>query len=125
MVNIPSATVANTATLATTGGTNAGVVLDVLFRNLATTAVNFEIIICPTGSAGTAGYNRVQIQVPASAGNNGSTTIASLAALAPQLFDMDLAGNRLITLESSESIYVSNVATLTGAIYLTVKQRNF
>ena len=125
MINIASGTAANTATLVTTGATNASVVLDVLFRNLATGAVNFDIVICPTGSQATSGYNRVQIQVPASAGNNGSTQMASLAALAPQLFDIDLAGNRLITLESTMSIYVTNIAALTGAIYIMVKQRNF
>ena len=117
---------ANTDTLVVTGATNASVVLDILFRNTdASDIVNFDIIICPTGSNATAQYNRTQIAVPANAGNNGSIQLASLAALAPQLFDIDLAGNRLITLESTMSVYVRNKAALTADIYVMVKQRNF
>lgn len=124
-IDMQSGTAANTDTPVATGGTNAGVVLDVLFRNLSAATMNFDIIICPSGLNTTAAYNRVQIQVPASAGNNGSTSLASLAALAPQLFDLDLAGNRVITLESGQVIYVRNKAALTADFYIMVKQRNF
>jgi len=125
-IDIASGTTINTDTLVATGATNASVVLDVLFRNTDTSNVrNFDIIICPTGSNSTSQYNRTQIAIPANAGNNGSVQLASLAALAPQLFDIDLAGNRLITLESTESIYVRNKAALTADMYVMVKQRNF
>ena len=125
-IDLASGLSANTDTLVATGATNASVVLDILFRNTdASDIVNFDIIICPTGSNATAQYNRTQIAVPASAGNNGSVQLASLAALAPQLFDIDLAGNRMITLESTMSVYVRNKAALTADIYVMVKQRNF
>ena len=125
-VKLASGLAINTDTLITTGATNASVVLDLLFRNTdASNARNFDIIICATGSNGTAENNRVQIAVPANAGNNGSVAIASLAALAPSLFDIDLAGNRVITLESTMSIYVRNKAAITSDVYVMVKQRNF
>jgi len=125
-IDLASALSINTDTLVATGATNASVVLDILFRNTdASNIRNFDIIICPTGSNATAQYNRTQIAVPASAGNNGNVQLASLAALAPQLFDIDLAGNRLITLESTMSIYVRNKAALTSDVYVMVKQRNF
>nr|WP_294796393.1 hypothetical protein [uncultured Mucilaginibacter sp.] len=116
----------NTDTLVATGASHASIVLDVLFRNLdVSNARNFDIIICTTGSNATNENNRVQISVPANSGNNGSTSLASLAANAPSLFDMDLAGNRVLTLESGISIYVRNKAALTADIYITVKLRSF
>jgi len=125
-IDLASGLAINTDTLVVTGATNASVVLDILFRNTDGTNIrNFDIIICPTGSNSTAQYNRTQIAVPANAGNNGSVQLASLAALAPQLFDIDLAGNRLITLESTISVYVRNKAALTSDIYVMVKQRSF
>ena len=125
-IDLASGLAINTDTLVVTGATNASVVLDILFRNTDGTNIrNFDIIICPTGSNSTAQYNRTQIAVPANAGNNGSVQLASLAALAPQLFDIDLAGNRLITLESTISVYVRNKAALTSDVYVMVKQRSF
>jgi hypothetical protein len=125
-IDLASGMAINTDTLIATGATNASVILDVLFRNTdASNSRNFDIIICPTGSNATAQFNRTQIAVAASAGNNGSVQLASLAALAPQLFDIDLAGNRVMTLESTESIYLRNKAALTADIYVMVKQRNF
>jgi hypothetical protein len=125
-IDLASGLSANTDTLVATGATNASVVLDILFRNTDSTNIrNFDIIICPTGSNSTAQYNRTQVAVAANAGNNGSVPLASLAALAPQLFDIDLAGNRLITLESTMSVYVRNKAALTADVYIMVKQRNF
>lgn len=116
----------NTDTLVATGGSHASIVLDVLFRNLdASNARNFDIIICTTGSNSTNENNRVQIAIPANSGNNGTTALASLAALAPTLFDMDLAGNRVLTLESGISIYIRNKAALTADMYITVKLRSF
>lgn len=115
----------NTDTLVATGASHASVVTDVLFRNLLGSTVNFDIIICATGSNSTVQNNRVQIQVPANAGNNGSTQLGSLAALAPSLFDLDLAGNRVMTLESGISIYVRNKAALTADVWVTVKLRSF
>jgi len=125
-INLASGLSANTDTLVVTGATNASVILDILFRNTdGTNGRNFDIIICPTGSNATAQYNRTQIVVPANAGHTGTVQLASLAALVPQLFDIDLAGNRLITLESTLSIYVRNKAALTADIYVMVKQRSF
>jgi hypothetical protein len=121
-VNIASGTAANTITGVTTGNTNASVVTDLLFRNLGTGAVNFDVYI---GATGTAQNKIVQISVPGSSGNNGSTALGSLAALAPQLFDLDLAGNRVITLESGIALSVSNTATTSAAVYVMAKQRNF
>ena len=125
-IKLASGLAINTDTLITTGATNASVVLDLLFRNTDTAnARNFDIIICATGSNGTAENNRLQIAVPANAGNNGTVAVSSLAALAPALFDIDLAGNRVITLESTMSIYVRNRAALTSDVYVMVKQRSF
>lgn len=115
----------NTDTLVATGSANASIVLDVLFRSKETVTRNFDIIICATGSNATAENNRAQIIVPANAGNNGSVQIASLAALMPSLFDLDLAGNRVLTLESGISVYVRNLAALAADVYVTVKQRSF
>jgi len=125
-VLLASGTASNTDTLVTSGATNASIVLDILFRNLDNSNnVNFDIIIGPTGSNTTEQNNRVQMSVPAASGNNGTTPLASLAGQVPVLFDMDLAGNRVITLESGISIYVRNKAALSGDICITVKQRNF
>src|ERR1700749_755521 len=107
-VNIASGTAANTVTQVTTGNTNASVITDVLFRNLGSSSVNFDVYI---GSTSTAQNKIVQISIPGNSGNNGSTSLSSLAALAPQLFDIDLAGNRVITLESGVALSVSNTAT--------------
>lgn len=115
----------NTDTLVATGGTNASIALDVLFRNLGTSAINFDIVICATGTNSTVQNNRTQVIIPASAGNNGSVSLGSLASLSPLLFDLDLAGNRVLTLESGISIYVRNKATLTADVWVTVKLRNF
>jgi hypothetical protein len=131
-VDIASGTGSNTDTLVTTAATNASVITDIVFRNLdGTNARNFDIIICPTGSNSTTKYNIAQIAVPANSGNNGTVALASLAALAPQLFDIDLAGNRVITLEGTGSvataisIYVRNKAALTADMIVMVKRRNF
>lgn len=115
----------NTDTLIATGASHASIVLDVLFRSKETVTRNFDIIICSTGSNATVENNRAQIIIPANAGNNGTIAIGSLAALAPQLFDLDLAGNRVLTLESGISIYVRNLAALAADIYVTVKLRSF
>jgi hypothetical protein len=126
MAVIASGVSANTDTLIATGGTNASVITDILFRNLdGTNARVYDIIICATGSNGTNGFQRTQITIPANSGNNGSTSLASLAALAPLLFDLDLAGNRVITLESGISIYARNIAATTAQMVIMVKQRNF
>jgi hypothetical protein len=121
-VNIASATAANTVTQVTTGGTNASVVTDLLFRNLGTSSVNFDVYV---GSTSTTQNKIAQVQVPASAGNNGTTALGSLAALAPQLFDLDLAGNRVMTLESGVALSVANTALTSAAVYVMAKQRNF
>jgi hypothetical protein len=124
-VKLASGLSANTDTLIVSGATNASIVLDVLFRNLDTNARNFDVIICPTSSNTTDYYNRAQISVPSNSGNNGSSAQASLASLMPTLFDLDLAGNRVLTLESGISIYVRNKAALTADVYVMVKLRNF
>ena len=122
---LASGLAAETDTLIVTGATNASIVLDVLFRSQQGNNQNFDIVICATGSNIVEENNRVQISVPAVSGNNGSTALASLASLAPQLFDMDLAGNRVLTLESGISIYVRNISALTADITVTVKLRSF
>ncbi|HEY4326394.1 MAG TPA: hypothetical protein VGN20_20590 [Mucilaginibacter sp.] len=125
-VDIASGTTINTDSLITTGASHASVITDIVFRNLdGSNARSFDIIICATGSNATAKYNVAQIAIPANSGNNGTTALASLAALAPQLFDIDLAGNRVITLESGISIYVRNKAALTADMIVMAKRRNF
>jgi hypothetical protein len=123
---IASGAGANLDNLIVTGGAHASIVLDMLFRNTdATNARNYDIIICTTGSSGNALFNRVQISIPANAGNNGTVSLASLASLAPSLFDLDLAGNKVLTLESGLSIYVRNKAALTADMIITTKLRSF
>ena len=125
-VTIASGTSANTITSLYTGPSTGGLITDVLFRNASSSTINLNIILVPSGgSSSTEAYNRVQIQIPAGAGNNGTTSLASLAALAPLLFDLDLAGNRIILMESGVSIYVQNAAALTGDLNIMVKARNF
>lgn len=122
-VRIPAGTAANTATLITQGATNASVLLDILFRNLDTgNARLFDIYIGPNT---TPENNIVQVNVPANSGNNGSTSLCSLAAQAPVIFDLDLAGNRVMTLESGVQVYVVNKVALTADIYVRAKRRNF
>ena len=122
-VKLASGLAINTATLLCTGSTNASVVTDILFRNTDITNIRlFDFFIGPTT---TAENNLVQISIPANSGNNGSVALASLAALAPAIFDIDLAGNRIITLESGTSLYVVNKAALTADMYVRVKRRNF
>jgi hypothetical protein len=124
-VFLSSSLAANTYTFITSGSTNASVVTDVLFRSADSSARNFNVLICPSGSQNLSGSNTVQISVPLASGNNGTTAIASFATLAPQIFDIDLAGNRVITLEAGESIYVQNTAQLTGNFVITAKRRDF
>ena len=124
-VNIPTATAALSYTLVCTGDTKASVITDILFRSFDGTARLFNIIICATGNQTTAANSRIMVSIPANAGNNGSTAIASLAALAPSLFDLDLSGNRIMTLESGQSVYVQNTTLTAGAFNLTIKHRRF
>ena len=129
--NLATALAANTYTKVTTGGTNGSLITDILFRSADASARLFNIIICPTGSNTSVQYSVVQISIPAGSGNNGTTAIASLGALASQLFDLDLAGNRVITLEGSGlseteiSIYVQNTTLTAGAINIFVKRRDY
>ncbi len=116
----------NTDTAVVAAASTGSCITDILFRNLdASNARNFDIIVCTTGANATVENRAVQISIPANAGNNGSVASASLAALAPQLFDLDLAGNRIINLESGWSIYVRNTAALTADLYVIVKKRSF
>ena len=124
VINIASGAVSAT-TLLITAASTATIVTDVLFRSADATLRGFDIIICATGSQAIAENARVQIAIPALSGNNGTAAIASLAALAPQLFDIDLAGNRVLTLESGQSIYVKNLATTAGAFFITAKARDY
>ena len=122
-IKLASGLAANTATLLCSGSAHASVITDILFRNTDTSSSRaFDFYI---GATTTAENNLVQVSVPANAGNNGTTAIASLAALTPAIFDIDLAGNRIITLESSVSIYVVNKTALTADMYIRVKRRNF
>lgn len=125
VINIASGATSATTLLITAASTGT-VVTDVLFRSAeASLARTWEIIMCATGSQATAENARVMISVPALSGNNGSTAIFSLAGSVPSLFDIDLAGNRVITLESGQSIYVKNIATLAGAFFITAKARDY
>lgn len=124
VINIANA--ATTAqTLLITAASTGTIVTDILFRTSDATVRLWNIIICATGSQATAQNARVVVSIPATSGNNGSTAIASLAALVPSLFDIDLAGNRVITLESGQSIYVENQATTGGFNYITAKARDY
>jgi len=121
-VKLTSGLSAGTATLIATGPTNAGLILDILFRSKETVARNFDIFI---GSSATPENNIVQVAIPANAGNNGTVALASVAALAPAIFDLDLAGNRVITLEPGVTVYVVNIVALTADVYVRVKLRSF
>jgi hypothetical protein len=122
-VKLASGLAVNTATLLFTGATNGSVITDILFRNTdASNARNLDFFIGPTT---TAENNLVQVSVPANSGNNGSTAIASLAALAPAIFDLDLAGNRVITIESGVALYVINKTALTADMFVRLKTRGF
>lgn len=98
--------------------------MDVLFSSADANNRVFEIKIGPSGGAGSI-TRRLTITVPASSGNNGSTAVASLAALAPSLFSIDLAGNRVIGLESGISMYVKHTTTLAGQITITPILRDY
>ena len=124
VINIATST-ATTQTLLITAASTGTIVTDILWRTSDATPRVWEFIICATGSQATAGNNRVAFTIPASSGNNGTVAIASLAALVPALFDIDLAGNRVITLESGQSIYVQNNATSAGYNYITAKARDY
>lgn len=125
VINVASGAAALTNTLVVTAASTATIITDILFRSADATIRAFDIIICATGSQATAENARVQINVPIGAGNTGAVAIASLAALAPSLFDIDLAGNRVITLESGQSIYVRNTTLTAGAIFITAKARDY
>ncbi len=123
---IASATALNTYTLlATADATYGSMITDLLCRSADATARVFDIIICATGSQTTAENAEVAVSIPANSGNNGSTALASIAALAPSIFDIDLAGNRVISLEIGQSIYVRNATLTAGAIYWNVKLRDY
>ena len=125
-VNLPSGTAVNTYTLVTSAGTNGSIVTDLLFRNSDTSNIrNFNIIIAPTGSQAVAQYNIVQVVIASNAGAYGTLGIATLSSLSPSLFDIDLAGNRVITLEAGQSIYVQNTSALIAPINIMAKKRNY
>ena len=119
-VKLASGLAINTQTSLFTGATAASVITDILFRNKDGTNIrNFDVFIGNTSDSA------VQISVPAGSGNNGTIALASLAALAPQLFDLDLNGNRVILIESGVQIYVTNLAALTADIIITLKTKGF
>jgi hypothetical protein len=116
----------NTDSVIAAGDTHGSCITDILIRNLDGSNIrNFDVIICATGSNATVEHRICQVAIPVNAGNNGTIPLASLAALAPQIFDLDLSGNRIINLESGQSIYLRNVAALTADVYVNVKQRAF
>lgn len=94
--------------------------------------VSLNLIIVPSGqTGGTTGtaylgpYYITTLQIPAYAGSNGTTPLASLASLVPQLFDLDLAGNRVFLTEAGDSLFVQNPAALSADINIVVKARTF
>lgn len=113
-VEIPASTAINTYTKIVTGSTNADAVTNILVRSGSAATTTFRFIMCPTGSQTTSKYWANTFQVAANAGNNGTTAIASLAAIIPDVFRLDLAGNRVIILEPGQEIWVMNTAA-TGA----------
>lgn len=122
-VKLASGLAINTNSVLFTGLTDGSVITDILFRSKdASNARNLDFFI---GSSATAENNRVQVAIPASSGNNGTTSLASLAALAPALFDLDLNGNRGILIESGVTLSVTNLAALTADMYITLKTRGF
>ncbi len=126
VINIASGTAANTISLlATADPTYGSIITDILFRSADATARVFDIIMCATGSQATPENARVAITIALSSGNNGTTPKASFAAIAPAQFDIDLAGNRVISLEAGQSIYVKNLSLTTGAIFVEAKIRDY
>lgn len=124
VTKIPSGTTSATITnIVDAASTYGSVITDILIRSKDSIRL-FDIIICPTGNQGTANPI-VQVSIPASSGSNGSTAIASLAAIVPQLFDIDLAGNRVIGLEAGQSVYIQNSTTTAGDFIITVKARDY
>jgi hypothetical protein len=110
----------NTQTSLITGDSKGTIITDILFRSKdASNARNFDIYIGQTTDSA------VQVSIPANSGNNGSIAIASLAALVPALFDLDLNGNRVIGLESGVQLYVTNLAALTADMIITIKYKQF
>ena len=119
-VKLASGLTINTQTSLITGDTKATTITDILFRNKdASNSRNFDVFIGNTTDSA------VQISIPASSGNNGTVALASLAALAPSLFDLDLNGNRVMTIESGIQIYVTNLAALTADVIITLKTRGY
>ena len=123
-ITLASGTAATDTEVVVAAITYGSVVTDILFASADATARLFEIKIGTSGGAGSI-TRRLIISVPANSGNNGSTAVASLASLAPQLFDIDLAGNRVIGLEAGVSIYVKNTTTTAGQITITAKVRDY
>lgn len=123
-ISLASGTTATDTEVVVAATTYGSVVTDILFASADATARNFEIKIGPSGGAGSI-TRRLVISVPANSGNNGSTAVASLASLAPQLFQIDLAGNRVIGIESGTSIYVKNTTTTAGQITITALVRDY
>ncbi|MCW3111359.1 MAG: hypothetical protein JWQ09_5865 [Segetibacter sp.] len=122
-VKLASGLSINTNTTLFTGDTKGSVITDILFRNTdAANTRNLDIFI---GSSATPENNRVQVVIPANAGNNGSVVLASLASLAPSLFDLDLNGNRIINIESGIVISCTNKAALTADMFITLKTKGF
>jgi len=124
VINIATST-ATTTTLLITAASTGTIVTDILWRTADASARTWDVIICATGSQATAENARVMVSIPANSGNNGTVAIASLAALVPSLFDIDLAGNRVLTLESGQSIYLKNIATTGGYNFITCKARDY
>lgn len=119
-VKLASGLAINTQSSLITGDTKSTVITDILFRNKdSSNARLFDIYIGNTTDSA------VQVSIPANSGNNGSTAIASLAALVPQLFDLDLNGNRIMLIESGVQIYVTNLAALTADMVITLKTKTF
>lgn len=123
-ITLASGTTATDTEVVVGATTYGSIITDILFASADATARNFEIKIGPSGGAGSI-TRRLLISVPANSGNNGSTAVASLAALAPQLFAIDLAGNRTIGLESGVSIYCKNTTTTAGQITITPIARDY
>lgn len=123
-ITLASGTTATDTEVVAGAATYGSVVTDILIASADATPRNFEIKIGPSGGAGSI-TRRVVISVPANSGNNGSTAIASLAAISPQLFAIDLAGNRTIGLEAGVSIYMKNTTTTAGQITISPLVRDY
>jgi hypothetical protein len=124
---LASALAANSYTqVALADATYGSMITDLILRNTDSAAVTFSFIICAPGDETDPESTEGTFTLPSQAGNNGgATALCSVSAILAVLFDIDLAGNRIITLEPGMAIYLKNHALLAQAIYCNAKLRDY